>query len=65
MSRQQLRLNYPDMICEKMLCDKAKTDNNGNYKWVIRKPWASFTQDTYLALENIIVSFKAKFACYK
>ena len=43
---------------QKMLCDKAKTDNNGNYKWVIRKPWASFTQDTYLALENIIVSFK-------
>lgn len=43
---------------QKLLCDKAKTDNNGNYKWVIRKPWASFTQDTYLALENIIVSFK-------
>lgn len=43
---------------QKLLCDKAKTDDNGNYKWVIRKPWVSFTQDTYLALENIIVSFK-------
>lgn len=43
---------------QKLLCDKARTDDNGNYKWVIRKPWESFTQDTYLALENIIVSFK-------
>lgn len=43
---------------QKLLCDKAKTDDKGNYKWVVRKPWESFTQDTYWALENIIVSFK-------
>lgn len=41
-----------------LLCNKTKTDNKGNYKWVIKKPWDSFTQDTFVALENIIVSFK-------
>ena len=64
MSRQQLRLNYPDMICRNC-CDKAKTDNNGNYKWVIRNRGHRFTQDTYLALENIIVSFKQNLRHYK
>ena len=28
-----------------LLCHKDKTDNNGNYKWVIDKPWETFTQD--------------------
>lgn len=40
------------------LCDKVKTDSNGNYKWQIKKPWDSFTQDVYTSLCNIIVSFK-------
>lgn len=43
---------------QKLLCDKAKTDDKGNYKWVIRKPWGSFTQDVHGILEDIIVSFK-------
>ncbi len=30
-----------------MLCDKIKTDDAGNYKWLLRKPWESFTQDVY------------------
>ena len=42
----------------KLLCDKSKTDDNGNYRWVIKKPWDTFTQDTYDVLQNIIVSFK-------
>lgn len=41
-----------------LLCDKKKTDDKGNYKWQVKKPWSSFTQDTFSALENIIVSFK-------
>lgn len=41
-----------------ILCDKVKTDDNGNYSWFIRKPWETFTQDVYVALENIVVSFK-------
>ena len=41
-----------------LLCDKLKTDGMGNYKWFIKKPWETFTQDVYAALDSIIVSFK-------
>ena len=41
-----------------LLCDKVKTDDNGSYKWMIRKPWSTFTQDVYQVLNNIVVSFK-------
>ena len=40
-----------------LLCNKVK-EENGNYKWVIKKPWDTFTQDTYNTLNEIIVSFK-------
>lgn len=42
---------------QRLLCDKVKTNEN-NYKWIIRKPWESFTQDVYETLLNIVVSFK-------
>ena len=41
-----------------LLCEKTKTDEKGNYKWIIKKPWDSFTQDVYCTLNDIIVSFK-------
>ena len=41
-----------------LLCDKQKTDDKGNYRWFIKKPWDTFTQDVYQALQDIIVSFK-------
>lgn len=41
-----------------LLCDKVKTDNNGNYKWMLKKPWNTFTQDVYQVLNEIVVSFK-------
>ena len=41
-----------------LLCDKQKSDDQGNYRWLIKKPWDTFTQDVYNALQNIIVSFK-------
>ena len=41
-----------------LLCDKIKTDDKGNYKWMIKKPWETFTQDVYHVLESIVVSFK-------
>ncbi len=41
-----------------LLCDKVRTDENGNYKWVIKKPWKTFAQDVYDVLSNIVVSFK-------
>lgn len=36
-----------------LLCEKDKEK-----KWVIRKPWATFTEDALTALQGIIVSFK-------
>ena len=41
-----------------LLCNKVKTDDKGNYKWIIKKPWDTFTQDVYQVLNHIIVSFK-------
>jgi CRISPR-associated endonuclease Csn1 len=41
-----------------ILCTKTKTDDNGNYRWIMNKPWDSFTQDVKFALSNIVVSFK-------
>ena len=40
------------------LCYKKKTDANGNYVWLFKKPWDSFTQDAHKELDSIIVSFK-------
>lgn len=40
------------------LCFKDKSDQNGNYTWRFHKPWGSFTQDVYNALEDVTVSFK-------
>jgi CRISPR-associated endonuclease Csn1 len=41
-----------------ILCTKTKTDDNGNYRWLMNKPWDSFTQDVKFALNHIVVSFK-------
>lgn len=41
---------------QRLLCNKV-TDGEG-YKWIINKPWTSFTQDVYSVLTGIIVSFK-------
>ena len=43
---------------QRLLCDKQTTDDKGNYRWFIKKPWNAFTQDAYTALQDIIVSFK-------
>lgn len=43
---------------QRLLCDKVKTDDNGKYKWLLKKPWDTFTQDTKSVLEQILVSFK-------
>lgn len=43
---------------KRLLCEKHRTDDNGNYQWLIRKPWDTFTQDTHNALNQIVVSFK-------
>ena len=43
---------------QRLLCDKRNADDKGNYRWFIKKPWDTFTQDVYKALQNIVVSFK-------
>ena len=43
---------------QRLLCDKNRTDDNGNYKWVIKKPWDTFTQDAREVLSKIVVSLK-------
>jgi CRISPR-associated endonuclease Csn1 len=43
---------------KKTLCVKTKTDDKGNYKWVMRKPWETFASDVQISNENMIVSFK-------
>lgn len=49
-SRHELK----NLLCEK----KYNGDNNKNYKWIFRKPWETFTQDTLDALLSTVVSFK-------
>jgi CRISPR-associated endonuclease Csn1 len=41
-----------------LLCNKFKTDDKGKYKWMIKKPWETYTQDVYHVLKDIVVSFK-------
>lgn len=48
------RISCYDLQC--LLCNKV-TYAEG-YKWIIKKPWKSFTQDVYSVLTGIIVSFK-------
>ena len=43
---------------QRLLCTKTKTNDKGNYKWIINKPWDSFTEDVYTILNKIIISFK-------
>lgn len=46
------------MDLQYLLCDKKKTNDKGNYVWIVKKPWPTFTQDARKSLEGIIVSFK-------
>ena len=43
---------------QKLLCYKTRPDSMGHYKWVLRKPWETFTQNAYAVLQGIVVSFK-------
>lgn len=40
------------------LCRKTRIDADGNYRWLVKKPWSTFTEDTYATLREIVVSFK-------
>ena len=55
-ARKDAKISRGDL--QRLLCDKRGTDDKGNYNWIIRKPWKTFTQDVRQTLENIIISFK-------
>lgn len=40
------------------ICTKTKTDADGNYEWLVNKPWATFTEDVKQSLSQLIVSIK-------
>ena len=41
-----------------LLCRKQKQDEAGNYRWIMKKPWETVTQDAHQCIANIVVSFK-------
>jgi len=43
---------------QRLLCTKTFEDNPHNYRWVVNKPWDTFTQDVRKQLQEIIVSYK-------
>ncbi len=55
-ARKDSKITRHDL--QRLLCDKKETDDKGNYRWIVRKPWETFTQDVYMALTEIVVSFK-------
>ena len=43
---------------QRLLCDKVKENGKDNYKWQLKKPWDTFTQDVYSTLNDIVISYK-------
>ncbi len=52
--KQKSREDLKQILCFK----KYNEGSNSNYKWVFKKPWETFTQETKEQLLKIIVSFK-------
>jgi len=47
-----------DKLREKLCIKKYNKGSEGNYSWIFKKPWDTFTQEVRVALEDIVVSFK-------
>ena len=47
-----------DTLRERLCIKKYNNKSEGNYNWVFKKPWDTFTQEVRAALEGIVVSFK-------
>lgn len=43
---------------QRIVCEKVHQDDSGNYKWVVKKPSASFASEVKDVLDDCIVSFK-------
>ena len=55
-ARKDAQISRTDL--QPLLCEKRHTDDAGNYKWFVKKPWQTFTQDAGKVLSDIVVSFK-------
>ena len=47
-----------DTLRERLCIKKYNNKSEGNYSWIFKKPWDTFTQEVRAALEGIVVSFK-------
>lgn len=47
-----------DKVRERLCIKKYNNRSEGNYSWIFKKPWDTFTQEVRVALEDIVVSFK-------
>ena len=47
-----------DTLRERLCIKKYNNRSEGNYSWIFKKPWDTFTQEVRAALEGIVVSFK-------
>ena len=54
-ARKDAKVSRTDL--QHLLCTKTR-DANGKYRWVVNKPWLTFTTDVHHALEDIVASFK-------
>lgn len=54
-ARKDAKVSRTDL--QHLLCTKTR-DANGKYRWVVNKPWLTFTTDVRHALEDIVASFK-------
>lgn len=52
--KQNFRNEMRSVLCVK----KYNNESGKNYKWIFKKPWETFTQDTKHELDKIVVSFK-------
>ena len=55
-ARKDAKVSRTDL--QHLLCTKTRVDANGQYRWVVNKPWPTFTTDVRHVLENIVASFK-------
>lgn len=55
-ARSQATIHRHDL--QRLLCDKVKETGKENYKWQLKKPWETFTQDVYDTLKDITISYK-------
>ena len=47
-----------DTLRERLCIKKYNNRSEGNYSWIFKKPWNTFTQEVRATLEGMVVSFK-------